>query len=288
MNWSRARGIGAQPQPIRSCAVVRLVRTGDDAPMSPLRVSLASLIVLLSALGCAEEKKKEGPKPLAATAKPAEPEAPPTPKVQGPLRVTIDDQGPTIDYNRVSLVAADGRVTPLGLEQLKKEIDAHESEVQGKAIQVETARNAKPVVVAHTLSLLFSKSPERVTVQTETRSDFAKELTFTRANKSLAACSVTGAITKERASAIWKVQGGTARKQVKGMSGPDLTMAQSTIDIVAKGCKSDVFVVGAADGVDWGLTYDLAAAARAAEKAGIQRIALPVAPLTLGRPVELE
>jgi hypothetical protein len=254
--------------------------------MSLVRISAVSMLLACS-LGCAEEKKAS-PKPLVTTAKPSEPEQPPAPRVKGPLRVTIDDQGPTIDYNRVTLTAPDGRVTPLGLDQLRKEISAHESEVQGKIIQVEAARNSKPVVVAHVLSVLFEKSPEKVTVQTETRADFSKELAFTRANRSIPACSVTGAITKERASAIWKVQGGTARKQVKGMSGPDLTMAQSTIDIVAKGCKSDVFVVGSADGVEWGLTYDLAAAARAAEKAGVTKVALPVAPLTLGRPVELE
>ena len=37
------------------------------------------------------------------------------------------------------------------------------------------------------------------------------------------------------------------------MSGPDLTMAQTAIDQIAKGCQSDIFVVGSADGVDWGL-----------------------------------
>jgi hypothetical protein len=75
-------------------------------------------------------------------------------------------------------------------------------------------------------------------------------------------------VTSDYATAVWKLSGGTAGKRPKGMAGPDLSMTGDTIERFAKGCKeSSTFFVQVADGIEWGLAFDLAASSRVLEHA---------------------
>jgi len=52
------------------------------------------------------------------------------------------------------------------------------------------------------------------------------------------------------------------------MAGPDLSMTNDNVELFAKGCKqSSLLFVSADKGVEWGLTYDLAASAKTIDKA---------------------
>lgn len=242
-------------------------------------------LLLPMLLGCTEEKKTP---PAPAAKAEVEETAPPPKKLDEPLRLQIDDAGPSVGYARVVLGAADGRVTPLGLDQLRKELALERERIAGKNLVLDVDRRAKSTFVAALLAELFALGPGGVEVATESRAEFPKRLPFGPARRSTVdGCSVVGAITKERASAIWKVSGTTARKQAKGMGGPDLTIAAETIVATTKGCGSDVFVVGGSPEVEWGLVYDLAAAGLSAPSSPLKRAAISTEPLTLGRPVEL-
>jgi hypothetical protein len=79
-----------------------------------------------------------------------------------------------------------------------------------------------------------------------------------------------------------------AGKRGKGMAGPDLTLTGETIETRAKSCpESQVIFVAGAEGVDWGLVYDLAALTKRLSKVHFAEAAIvPTTPVP-GRPVEL-
>jgi len=65
-------------------------------------------------------------------------------------------------------------------------------------------------------------------------------------------------------------------------------MTGDTLERYSKGCKqSDTLFVSGAQGIEWGLVYDLAASARKLEKANYEHLALLSEPPTAGRPVRL-
>ncbi len=65
-------------------------------------------------------------------------------------------------------------------------------------------------------------------------------------------------------------------------------MTADTLERYYKGCKtSDTLFVSGAEGIEWGLVYDLAASAKKLEKAKYERLALLSEPPTAGRPVRL-
>jgi hypothetical protein len=140
------------------------------------------------------------------------------------------------------------------------------------------------------LSELAAIGVERVAIRTETRTEYPGELDFLPKEKlsNPAPCSVVGMVLEDRATAIWTLSGGTARKRKKGLAGPDLTMTGETIESVAKNCKeSSLFFVAAPSMIEWGLAYDLAASTKRLEKARFERfVVLEPAP-TPGHRVEL-
>jgi hypothetical protein len=70
-------------------------------------------------------------------------------------------------------------------------------------------------------------------------------------------------VTSDFGTAVWKLSGGAAGKRGRGMAGPDLSMTGDTIQRLGKACKdSRTFFVSVADGIEWGLAFDLAASSR--------------------------
>ncbi|MGC4063741.1 MAG: hypothetical protein QM784_03685 [Polyangiaceae bacterium] len=129
-----------------------------------------------------------------------------------------------------------------------------------------------------------------ILVKTSLRKDFPQELRLDvqfRAGK-VPECSVVTAILADRSTAVWKLSGGTAAKRGKGLGGPDLSMTGETIERYVKACKnSNTLFVSGAEGVEWGLIYDLAASTKTLEKVSIERIVLLSEPPVAGRPVKL-
>lgn len=247
---------------------------------------LLAVVALLSGAGC-DEPAKPAAKPAPAQVEEPEPEAPPPPPT--PPTFSIDELGPKVRYSRAVITDDSGKPRVQGLEQLRKDLAQEKDYIAGKDVLLTVGRKANPSWVSMYLAELEPLSPGTIRIGTETRTEYPKEVEFALegSTPTLPPCTLTGAILEDRSTAIWKIAGGTARKRGRGMGGPDLTMTGDTIVSLAKGCDSPLFVVSGAEGVEWGLIYDLAASAMTLEKAALKRALLPKERPTAGRPVKL-
>jgi hypothetical protein len=171
------------------------------------------------------------------------------------------------------------------------ELERHKKFLEGQEVKVPVERKVKPAWVAMFVEALGSVGATRALVRTETRAEYPGEVGFVPLSKakSAPACSVVMMILEDRGTAVWKLAGGTAGKRGKGMAGPDLTLTGETVERYAKGCaEGKVGFVAGAEGVDWGLVFDLAASTRRLPKVAFENLAvLGEAPVP-GRPVTLE
>ena len=251
----------------------------------------ALCLSMVVALGCEETK----PDTIVTTqaARTAPPEAAASnfaPKPLGPPQLAVTESGPTVRGMTALVVGEKGEPDVLGLGKLTSYLADEKEFLGGHDLNIQVERQAKPLAVAILLSELSKLSPGKIRVTTETRAEFPREIEFVP-QESLAQpdpCTLVGAITADRGTAIWKISGGTARKRGRGMGGPDLSMTAETILSSKKGCESDLFFVGAAPGVEWGLVYDLAASGMALEKAQLKRAVVPTSPLLAGNRVDLK
>jgi hypothetical protein len=246
--------------------------------MAPRRI--VPLLALLGALGCDEK-----PKPAPATSATAAAEPAPTPtKPTLPPSIAIDTSGVLVAGTRVTL---DGMGAT---ERLKSELEPHRSFLEQKEVRVAADRKVKPAHVGVVLAGLGAVGASRVLVRTSTRADFPAEVGFLPPDKAKTAprCSLIGMILADRSTAVWSLQGGVAGRRGKGMAGPDLTLTGESIRERAKSCKqSTVLFVAGAEGVEWGLVYDLAASSKTFGTAFFAEAALVSTPPVPGRPVEL-
>jgi hypothetical protein len=242
--------------------------------------SLALLILL--ALPACDSKPKPAPAPASTPAPEATPTPPPRPTL--PPTLIVDQSGGLVAGARVSLD------TGGAVERLKSELSQHRSFIETKEVRISAERPAKPAYVAAMLDALGALGASRVLVRTSTRADFPSEVGFIALEKARAApaCSLVAMITADRGTAVWSRAGGVAGKRGKGMAGPDLTLTGETIQTRAKGCPdSQVIFVAGAEGVDWGLVYDLAASAKRLARPLFAEAALIPTPPVPGQPVDL-
>lgn len=257
-------------------------------PMLSRWKSLPLSLGLLSALalaGCDEEKP--APQPVVEE-KAEEPEAEPEP-LSAP-HLVISESGPAVRGMSVMVDEKTGKITTPGLEKLKNYLSDETKFIEGQELTLTIDRKAKQGWVAPYLNELGKLGAKKVTVKTETRSEYPSELEFVLPEPAKAAkpCTLVGGITEDNATAIWRVSGGTARKRHKGLGGPDLSMTSETIASMSKSCESDlIFVSGAKESTDWAFVYDLAASATAIEKGKITRAALTQDPATPGNALSL-
>lgn len=203
----------------------------------------------------------------------------------GPPQLSIDDLGPKVGYTRVLLERPEGK------DKLTEELEAVKSHFADKDATLVVVRQAKMTWVVTMIDAISKIGAKRVLVKTETRKDFPAELAFTPQDKApdAPACALTGMILEDRGTAIWKISGGAASKRAKGFAGPDLSTTAETIERYAKACKdSHLFFVSAAPIIEWGLAYDLAAAAKKVEGAGLDMPVLLRETPIAGRKVDLK
>lgn len=237
------------------------------------------------AFGCDEQppKKTERPAPI------AQDDPPPLPKPKTAPAFRVDELGPLVGFSRSMLVTPDGQENATGRAQLTSDLSAEKEYITDKVVLVQVDRKAHPEWVSLYLKEVFALSPSRIIIETESRPEYPKSIEFVSRSAQTQAdpCTIVGTVTEQRATAIWRVSGGTARKRPRGMSGPDLTRTADTIQSMFKGCKSDLFIVHAAPGVEWGMIYDLAAAGLAVPGSTLKRAALPETRPTPGQAVTL-
>lgn len=204
------------------------------------------------------------------------------PKPPGPPELRIDSLSPLVGLTRTLLNKPNDR------EKLRAELVKNREYFSSGDVPVAVDRDAQTKMVSVMVQELSALGAGTVTVTTPTRSDFSKQLKLVPTDKLAAQppCSVVVTILPDRGTAVWRLKGGTAAKRRRGFGGPDLTMTGETIERIAKGCKqsSALFFTGA-EGVEWGLVFDLAASALKLEKAQFDKVVLLREPPTAGRPV---
>jgi biopolymer transport protein ExbD len=242
-----------------------------------------TVVLGLAGVGCEDPPPKTNP-----FENPAAPKQPPpiteTPKSAGPPDFQILAEGPKIGWTNILLEKADGP------KKLREEIAANSEFVNGKDLALTIDRKAQLPWVREMLSALDEAGATGFEITTTTRPEFATKTKLAPLSKAKSApsCSVVSKVLSERRNAVWHLKGGTAIRSPKGLAGPDMAMTVDNLGRAAKACKeSTTLFVSADDDVEWGLVYDLAAAARTIEGAPFDTVALIPAPPTAGRPVEL-
>lgn len=253
------------------------------AAMQP-RALASSCLVLALVVGCDDSEKPKNPfepPPKETVAPPAVTEVP---KPPGPPALAIDDLGPKVGFSRVLLDKPEGR------QKLDEELSQVKSELSGKEVALSVIRKAKLAHVVTMLGALEKVSVAKVLIKTDTREEYPKELAFTPLGsaKSAAPCSVVTMVLSDRSTASWRLAGGLAMRRPKGFAGPDLTMTGETIERLAKGCKdSSTLFISAADEIEWGLAYDLAASTKKIEGVTFDAFVLLLETPIAGRKVKL-
>ncbi len=219
-------------------------------------VSVLTACLLLS--GCDEPNKKPEKK-----AKPtAEATANKPEKPKGPPQFIIDAEGPKVGWTRVLIEKKDGK------DRLAKELDGHKQHIDGKDLTLVIDRKAKLPWVMAMLNALEDRGAASFLIKTGSRKEFPAELKFLPQNKiaSPKPCTLVATVLADRGTAVWKLSGGTASKRTKGFAGPDLSTTRETMVRRARACKdSTTLFISSDESVEWGLAYDLAAAAQRLE-----------------------
>ncbi|NUO49298.1 MAG: biopolymer transporter ExbD [Polyangiaceae bacterium] len=254
--------------------------------MSPRALILTPLLVSL-ALACGgggEKATKDS-----ASAKPATTAAPPKTTSSAATKtdemppVTVDDLGPFINGQRANLKEQDGPA------KLKKVIG--DLPIKGKEVPLVILKKAKiPDVLAVVKELGAAGAPSVKIKVGEGRGDLPKEFSVVPQAK-LAdkppACAVVAMVSKNLATDVWAITGGTGKRHVKGFAGPDLSNTGETLKKAIKKCDSKVAFFSADESLDWELAHMIGGAilANDEEKKLTTLVLLDEAPVP-GRPVK--
>lgn len=222
------------------------------------RSALALLALLGPALGCRDAPREQRAAEAAREATTAEPAASAAPRQETAPDFELDTVGAKVGFERALLQNPEGRA------KLAELLGGAKRWIEGKDVLLVADRKVKVPWVAAYLDELGKLGPSKITIRTETRTEYGRDQRFTPEAKVQAPpCSVVGMVTKDFGTAVWKLSGGAAGKRGRGMAGPDLSMTGDTIERVGKACKeSSTFFVAVADGIEWGLAFDLAASSR--------------------------
>lgn len=250
---------------------------------SALFCTFASLVALAA---CDDE-----PSAGSTRAPSSAPASPPPPVVEAPKPAAdrlpdliVDDAGPLLGGERIEVTRKDFR------DELSAA--ANKLPIAGKTVTVVATRTAKTQYVAALVHALGAAGATTIDVKTEPRSGAPVPLKLTP-EKAVAAtapgCSAVGMIKRDSTSAVWSIQGGTARKFARGFAGPDLTLTFE--DGLAKRiapCASSTWFFSGEEGTVWGLAFDLAERVTRADPPtkATTTVLLHEAPVA-GRPVKL-
>jgi hypothetical protein len=218
----------------------------------PRRPSLAARLLLVGlALPACDDARSGGAAPeAAATAPTATVTAPPDPP-RAP-DIVIDATNVSIGTNRM------GAGEP-GLADKVAVFLTGRPMVEGAAVSFVAMRNARPSQVAAIVAALRKAKAASAVVGTEARDGTTQRVPLSF-RSSLADCTTVAWIAKDAAIDVWPAGGGTAKRVIKGLAGPDMTLGTEAMRKQWTGCGASELVVGADDVMSWGLVFDLAMA----------------------------
>lgn len=240
--------------------------------------------VSLCALACDEEKPPETSK----VEKKVE-ETPPEPEVKSPPHFVISADGPSVRGTSVEGEQKSGLLNTVERDKLKNYLADEKEFIADKELSVIIDRKAKRGWVGAYLEELGKLGPAKLTITTETRTEFSGSIVFVAPGQegALDGCTMIGKITEHNGSALWQVKGGAAKERGPGLGGPDLSMAKESIAKTYEKCESKLFITDGENSKDWGFIFDMAAAAISTPDSGIEQAFLAPQPLTEGKPVKL-
>jgi hypothetical protein len=172
----------------------------------------------------------------------------------------VDTDGPYLNGQRVKLGE------PESADKLTKIVK--DLPINGAPVTLQVDRKAKTSHVAAVVSALGSAGAPKIIIKTEGRNDLPKEIAVTPQERisSAPACSIVATVLKDFSTAVWPFKGGTARKQRKGLAGPDFSHTGEQLEKDLAACEStDAFFSGD-DGVAWESIFNLAGTVLASDK----------------------
>jgi hypothetical protein len=251
---------------------------------SSLGAVLAQCAAATLLAGCEDKPDPSKPRPAAVTSSletlPVDPPSAPAP----PPELSVDSLGVRLGSSRILLDKTEGR------QRLTQELASAKAHFTGKPVAMSVERAAKLPWVIEVLEQLGKLGSGPFRIKTDTRKEFPNELEFAPVSeaKNAAACSVVAMVLEDRGTAVWKLSGGVATKRARGFAGPDLTTTGETLQRFGKGCKdSSSLFVSAAEPIEWGLVFDLAASAKSLPGGYFERFVVPAERPTPGHRVEL-
>lgn len=144
--------------------------------------------------------------------------------------------------------------------------------VEGAAVSFVAMRNAKPSYVAAVVGALRKAKASGAVVKSDARDGSTQSVPLSF-KTDLAECTTVAWIGKDAAIEVWPAGGGTPRRVIKGLAGPDMTLGTEAMRKQWSSCNVSEIVVGATDVLTWGLVFDLA---RSAFEASATRVSVAV------------
>jgi hypothetical protein len=132
--------------------------------------------------------------------------------------------------------------------------------IEGATVSVVAMRPSKPSEVAAVVAALRKAKASGAVIKTEARDNSTQKLPLSLST-SAPDCATVAWIAKDVAVDVWPAGGGTAKRIIKGLAGPDITLGTDAIRKQQAGCSAPDLYVGADDSLPWGLVFDLATAA---------------------------
>jgi biopolymer transport protein ExbD len=225
------------------------------SPAQGARLSALPLLALALALAACDDPPKAGgsgtpgasAKSTASAATPA-----PLPKPKTMPELIVDSDGAYIGGARINLAE------PAGAEKLAKAVK--ELPIDGKPVTIQAEKKTKTSYVAAVVAALGEAGAPKVTIKTDGRSDLPKEVVVTPESRVAAppGCSVVATVLKDLSTALWPVKGAIAKKQSKGMAGPDLSHTGEELTKQIAACDSTMAFFSGDDSLNWELSFNLA------------------------------
>jgi len=250
------------------------------APIAAAVAALAALVGLPT-LGVACDNGAAHPDTRAAggsatAAVPAP--APVPPEVRAP-DIVVDPAYVSVGNDRVNAV-------DLGLADRVAVFLTGRPMIAGRVIDVVAMRNARPSQVVAVVAALRRAKATGVGIKTEARDNSTQRLPLVF-DSTFAPCTVVAWIARDAAIDVWPAGGGRAKRILKGLAGPDMTLGTEAVGVLGGRCDSSDLVVGAEDTMTWGLVFDLATTSLQARGARTSQAVL-VTSAVPGRKLEIE
>ena len=184
--------------------------------------------------------------------------APPKPTSMPDL--SVDPDGPYLGGQRVNLADATG---PEKLTKIVKDLP-----INGQPVTLQVDKKAKVSAVAAVVVALGDAGAPKITIKTDGRNDLPKTFDVVPESRlsSPGGCSIVATVLKDLSTAVWPFKGGMARKQRKGLAGPDLSHTGEQLEKDLAACDSTTAFFSGDDSVGWESVFNLAGTVLVSDK----------------------